>query len=155
MVGLPGQIGNKVGVKHGGYNTPEYKSWAAMYQRCNNPNHEAFSRYGGAGILICERWRKFENFLADMGPRPSLHYSIERENNDLGYFPENCRWATTKEQSNNRRTNRVIEFNGLRLTLAQWADRLGLQGQTIGKRLDRWHWPLERALSAIDGRRKA
>ncbi len=151
---LPGQPGNTFGIKHGGYGTPEYKSWCAMIQRCLNPNNEAYSRYGGAGIKICDRWRSFPNFLADMGARPRKH-CLERTNNLAGYNPSNCRWATMKEQSNNKRTNRLIEHDGLILTVAQWGDRLGIQGQTIAKRIDIWNWPISRALSKIDGRRRA
>ncbi len=152
---LPGQIGNTCGVKHGGYYTYEYISWRSMIQRCLNPKNEAYSRYGGAGIKICDRWRSFPNFLEDMGRRPDRRYSIERINNSGGYHPSNCRWATTKEQANNRKTNRLIEHNGLILTVAQWGARLGMQGQTIAKRIDIWNWPVSRALSKIDGRRRA
>ncbi len=151
----PGRPGNKCGVKHGGYGTLEYVSWCSMIQRCLNPNNDAYDRYGGAGIKICKRWRSFENFRDDMGPRPSRDYCIERINNSDGYYPSNCRWATMKEQSNNRRTNRVIEHDGLILTVAQWGARLGMQGQTIAKRIDIWNWPVSRALSNIDGRRRA
>ncbi len=143
-------------MKHGGYYTDEYRSWRSMIQRCTNPNNDAYGRYGGAGIRICDRWRhSFPNFLADMGPRPNRDYCIERINNSDGYYPENCRWATMKDQSNNRRTNRLIEHNGLVLTVAQWGARIGMQGQTIAKRIDIWNGPVSRALSKIDGRRRA
>ncbi len=151
----PGYPGNQCGLKHGWYGSMTYVSWCSMIQRCLNPNNEAYSRYGGAGIKICERWRSFPNFLADMGPRPSRDYCIERVNNSDGYHPANCEWATMKDQSNNRRTNRLIEHDGLILTLAQWGARLGMQGQTIAKRIDIWNWPVSRALSKIDGRRRA
>ncbi len=142
-------------MKHGGYGSLEYTSWRSMIQRCLNPNNDAYDRYGGSGIKICNRWRSFPNFLSDMGQRPSRDYCIERINNSGGYYPSNCRWATMKEQSNNRRTNRLIEHDGLVLTVAQWGTRLGMQGQTITKRIDIWNWPLSRALSKIDGRRRA
>lgn len=82
-----------------------YNSWAGMLARCQNPRHKQFAEYGGRGITVCARWQKFENFLADMGERP-CGLSIDRRDNSGNYEPGNCRWATPKQQSNNRRKRR-------------------------------------------------
>lgn len=81
--------------------TPAYITWMCMVQRCHNKNHDGYLKYGGAGIVVCDRWRRFENFLADMGERPSRSHSIDRIDNDRGYEPGNCRWATPTEQHDN------------------------------------------------------
>jgi hypothetical protein len=89
---------------HGMKNTPEYNTWRAMRSRCNNPNRPEYKNYGGRGIKVCKEWdESFESFIGDMGKKPSGKYSLERIDNDLGYFKENCKWATYKEQASNRR----------------------------------------------------
>lgn len=89
---------------HGGSYTPEYTAWLGMKSRCYNSNHNRYIHYGGRGITVCDRWKdSFENFLADMGKRPSENLSIDRIDNDGNYEPSNCRWATGKVQILNRK----------------------------------------------------
>lgn len=91
---------------HGRSKSITYDTWVNMRQRCQNPRATAFHKYGAKGVRVCARWQAFEAFLADMGERPSAAHSIDRIDNDLGYQPGNCRWATQTEQQNNRRNSR-------------------------------------------------
>lgn len=121
---------------HGKSQSDEYRIWTHIKSRCLNSNVPEFVNYGGRGISICDRWRKsFENFLSDMGPRPSKRHSIDRIDTNGNYEPDNCRWATNKVQANNRRANRLIEIEGTTKTMAQWADGSGLRHETLLKRL--------------------
>lgn len=116
--------------------SPEYIVWNGMRARCCNPKNPNYIKYGARGISVCDRWvNSFEAFLADMGRKPSPAHSIERLDNNGNYEPSNCCWATRKEQANNRRTSRFIEFAGENLTLAQWAEKTGLQLTTLHARL--------------------
>jgi hypothetical protein len=123
--------------KHGqarkGKQTSVWKSWSSMLRRCFNPDDAHFKRYAERGITVCPQWRSFEAFFADMGECPP-GLTLERENNDLGYFKENCKWATRKEQANNRSSNHLIEYKGIKMTCAQWADELGVKYATLRKR---------------------
>lgn len=140
--------------KHGYRGTPTYNTWVDMRRRCSNPKRKDYYRYGGRGITVCEEWNaSFEAFLRDMGPRPSGH-TIERKNNNGNYCPGNCVWKTVKENCNNQRTNRVIEFDGRRQTLQQWAEEIGISGTTLGRRLGKLRWTLVDALTIpANGRR--
>lgn len=101
------QKGHASRLRHGMEGTPTYRTWESMIQRTTNPNRNRFRYYGGRGITVCEQWRDFANFFADMGERPP-GTSIDRINNDGNYEPGNCRWATPKEQANNTRRSRRI-----------------------------------------------
>lgn len=129
-----------------GEGTPEYRTWQSMRRRCEDPHHKDFKNYAGRGIAVCPRWAKFENFLADMGLKPSPEMTINRKNNGGNYEPGNCEWASESQQQNNRRNNRKIEFNGRTLTTAQWARELGMADKRISHRLSRG-WSIERALT--------
>lgn len=119
--------GNKHTMTHGGVGTPEYRCWQLMKRRCYNPNDKKYSDYGGRGIIVCSRWKdSFENFLADMGNRPSPKHSIDRKDFNGDYSPENCRWATPKEQMRNTRRNIMIEINGITRCASEWCEVLGL-----------------------------
>lgn len=121
---------------HAATDTAEYRIWAAMKRRCTNPNVKAWKDYGGRGIKVCERWRRFENFLSDMGPRPA-GLTLDRINHDGHYEPWNCRWATYKEQANNTRGNRLISVGERMLTLTQACDHYGVPLTTVGSRISR------------------
>lgn len=117
---------------------PEYHAWRAMRARCCNPNDAVYANYGGRGIRVCDRWdESFEAFWEDMGPRPSINHSLDRADNNSDYAPGNCRWTTAKQQTRNRRGNRLVAFDGLTLTLAEWSERTGLNRSTISERLER------------------
>lgn len=126
---------------HGLACTPEYPIWNDMKRRCYNPKTNNFHNYGGRGITVCDRWlESFENFYADMGPRPSRRHCIERINNNLGYSPENCKWATYREQARNTRANRLVTLNGETRPMIAWADEAGVCIAAMAGRLDR-DWP--------------
>lgn len=137
--------------------SPEYAAWRAMRQRCNNPKHEFYHRYGGRGIKVCRQWGSFSKFMADMGPRPD-GMTLERVENDVGYTPENCVWGGRVDQCRNRSTTRMIEYCGERLCVQEWADRLGMNKRTLRERLERG-WTIQAAietpvLSQFSGRKK-
>lgn len=126
--------------KHGhspmhGRTSPTYYSWAGLIQRCTNPKSECWADYGGRGIKVCERWRDFRNFLADMGEKPRGRYSIDRIDNSRGYEPDNCQWATDQEQARNSRHNRMLTFRGQAKCVAEWSDMTGIPAQVIYTRL--------------------
>lgn len=113
---------------------PTYIVWMSMRYRCEKPTHKSYKDYGGRGIRVCDRWQRFENFLADMGEAPA-GMQLDRVDNSSGYSPENCRWATPRQNSNNKRSNHFLEFEDQRLTLAQWSRTLGIPRDTLSNRI--------------------
>lgn len=108
--------------------SPTYAAWKSMKYRCNCPSFIGYKDYGGRGIKVCDRWlHSFENFLADMGERPSKNYSLDRYPDVNGdYEPSNCRWAERKAQNSNTRRNVFIEYKGETKTAAEWARLIGI-----------------------------
>lgn len=127
---------------HRKYKTPEYGTYRTMKQRCLNKNNPAYKNYGGRGITVCDRWLgSFNNFYQDMGNKPN-NTSLERINNNLGYSPDNCKWATSNEQNNNRRNVHIYKGK----TISDWADLTGIKKKTIRARLTSYNWGWERSI---------
>ena len=132
---------------HGLSHTPEYKAWINIIKRCTDKGGIDFELYGGRGIKICDEWRhNFPEFFKHIGKRPSKKYTVERIDNNKGYKPGNVKWATSVEQANNKRSNRLITFEGITMTLAQWGKHSNINYWTLKTRLQR-DWPFSRAIS--------
>lgn len=145
------EVNSHNATKHGqsikGQWTTEYLAWTEMKKRCLNKNYRHFDDYGGRGIKICKRWlESFLNFFEDVGRKPSPELQLDRLDNDLGYFKENCAWRTRREQCNNRRSNYWITFNGETKTLEQWSREVKLHSSSISRRIKRG-WSVERAMT--------
>lgn len=141
---------NKKNPKYGQIKTkdmPEYETWCHIKRRCSGRSKcPGDASYTKRGITVCERWQNsFQNFYDDMDPRPSPKHSIDRKNNEEGYFPENCWWATAEEQQNNRSNNVRISHNGETKTIAQWAKETNISDKAFRRRLN-LGWPMEECL---------
>lgn len=130
-------------------NHPLYWTWAAMIQRCDNPNDSGFHCYGGRGIRVCPRWQEsFWHFVADMGPKPTPAHQLDRYPNNNGHYePGNCRWATRSANIRNSRKAARVTFQGRTQCIAAWAIEYGLNQTTLSARLFRSNWTAERALT--------
>lgn len=126
--------------------TRAYIAWQNMLRRCDNQSHPGYHNYGGRGIIVCQEWHRFSQFLIDMG-EPSPGMTIERINNDGNYKPSNCRWATRKEQSVNRRTARLITFKGETKNMQDWATELGVTPSFLHYRIVTAGWSVEAAFT--------
>lgn len=138
-------VRRKRNTTHGFSGTPTYTAWEHMLARCRNKRHASFKDYGARGIIACSRWEKFENFLHDMGAQPE-GLTLERIDNNAGYSPSNCKWATRREQSNNRRNSRFLNLGGETFTITTWCRNLGGSHALVDGRL-RAGWSIQRALS--------
>lgn len=130
---------------HGMKKTPIYAVWNSMISRCTLESCTSYRNYGARGVYVCEKWRKFENFYSDMGDRPD-GMTLERIDNDGNYFPENCKWDTPKNQSRNKRTNRLISYKGETRCLVEWSEIFNLKQNTLSRRL-KLGWSLEKAFT--------
>lgn len=135
------------GAAHRNAETPEYRAWMSMMTRCFNPRRREWKDYGGRGITVCDRWRHdFSTFLSDVGLKPSPRHQLDRIDNDGHYEPRNVRWASPLEQARNQRGNVILEFNGERRCVAEWALLIGVSQYTLYNRI-RAGWSVERILT--------
>lgn len=140
------EMASKAKKTHGKTKTIEHKIWSNLRARCNCKGSGGYYKYGARGIKVCDRWNSFEDFLDDMGLRPSPEYSIERVDNEGPYSPENCIWATRLMQANNKRNNRFLELDHVRMTLSQWAREICISPKTLQTRLSR-NWSVRDVLT--------
>ncbi|WP_312999668.1 hypothetical protein [Leclercia sp.] len=139
------QYGKKHGHAIDGEETPTYQTWLHMRQRCLNTSNDAYENYGGRGIGICKEWDSFEKFLTDMGQRPD-GMTIDRIDNNKGYYKENCRWADKKTQLTNKRNNHRVEWHGNSYTISQLSSMCGIGHQVLSSRL-RLSWSVDKAIT--------
>lgn len=147
---LRAELHRQVHTKHGLSQHREYQIWIDMIHRCTDPSYRNYPDYGGRGIGVCDRWLSVDSFIKDMGPRPSQKHSLDRIDNEQGYSPENCRWATQAEQNRNKRNSKRVTAFGRTQILADWALETGIPRSTVQHRLNRG-WSPERALTTEGG----
>lgn len=133
-------------IKHGGHGTITYARWKSMMQRCHVVTATNYKRYGAKGITVCERWHDFAAFLADMGECPAKQLTLDRKENDKGYEPGNCRWATMADQNRNRSHCVELTHQGRTMILRDWAKKIGISPNALAQRLY-LGWTVERALT--------
>lgn len=142
--------------KHMESHTRLYRIWTGMKTRCGNPKHHEYYNYGGKGISVCDEWKDsfqaFHEWATESGYADGL--TIDRIDNEKNYCPENCRWATYKQQANNRTQNHLVTYNGKTQNIAQWAEELGINRVTLQARINRYGWDIEKAMTTKDARKK-
>lgn len=134
--------------KHGKEGTRLYNIWRSMLSRCEKENNISYKDYGARGIIVCDEWHDIDNFFSwaiDSGYNDTL--TIERKDYNGNYEPSNCRWATRKEQANNRRSNHLLEYNGETHNISEWASITGIDARKIENRINKLHWSIERSLT--------
>ena len=131
--------------KHGMEGTPTYNTWGHMLSRCRSETHKQYADYGGRGIAVCKEWERFEVFFADMGEKPE-GMSLDRIDNDLGYYKDNCRWADQKTQVRNRRNSPVVIWEGVEVSLAKLCETKGVKWRMVYERI-RAGWAVEKAIN--------
>ena len=137
-------------LKHGLCNTPLYKVWQTMKQRCTNPNCRGYQWYGAKGVKVCEDWQDVESFYrwaVSHGYQEGL--TLDRIEITGDYEPKNCRWITMSEQQTNKSSNHLIEYNGEKRTLTEWSNLLGIPRTTLSNRLNTLGWSVERTFGGI------
>jgi len=132
----------KESAKHNMSYSDTYKTWQSMTDRCKTHQY-----YISSGIQVCEKWKDFTNFYNDMGKRPSKQHTIDRIDNSKNYYPQNCRWATWKEQNRNVKSNRCIEYIGMKKTIAEWAEIYKKPYHVIRDRVFKWGWDVHKAFT--------
>lgn len=140
------EVKGKHSITHGASNTPAVYVWQTMIQRCTNPKHDKYKYYGGRGIVVCERWQKFENFLSDMG-QPNGR-QIDRKDNDGPYSKENCRWVQRVVNMRNKRNNHVVQFEGKAICISQLAEEQDIPAHALYRRISQWKMSAEQAVGS-------
>lgn len=138
---------SRVREEHGRSYDKTYRVWRSMKLRCGNPKDRQFKNYGARGIKVCERWlHSYANFMADMGPRPE-GLTLDRKNNNGNYEPDNCRWATTKEQGRNMRKTRKVNYQGKEISFQDFVEQVEMNEKTLYIRIFKKGWDVERAVN--------
>jgi len=144
---LASEVAIKTNTTHNLSNHPIYKKWSGIKRRCYRKKEDNYYLYGKRGIFLCKRWHKFEKFYMDMIKDWKPGLQIDRKDNNKGYSPDNCRWVTPEQQQNNRRNNHLLTYKGKSMTISQWARKIGLSPNTLERRINKYGWTTEEAIT--------